>query len=101
MRAKSRLRSVLPRKEAAPKGGPSQGGYAQGGLQHRYAMPDAAMHNHARAKRSYAHVTAMQRSGTGRAHEVDFQYEQESCPSLQRGAALTRVPLRESDEGDG
>src|SRR5215207_1288933 len=33
------------RKGAAPKGGPSLGGNAQGGLQHRYATLDAAVHN--------------------------------------------------------
>src|SRR5829696_438429 len=33
------------RKGAAPKGGPSLGGNAQGGLQHRYATLDAALHN--------------------------------------------------------
>ena len=32
-------------KEAAPEGGPSQGGNAQGGQQHRYATFDAALHN--------------------------------------------------------
>src|SRR5215207_227965 len=35
----------MARKGAAPKGGPSLGGNAQGGLQHRYATLDAAMHN--------------------------------------------------------
>src|SRR5215211_282368 len=33
------------RKEAAPEGGPSLGGNAQGGQQHRYATLDAALHN--------------------------------------------------------
>src|SRR5215211_1454604 len=33
------------RKGAAPEGGPSLGGNAQGGLQHRYATLDSALHN--------------------------------------------------------
>ena len=35
----------MARKGAAPKGGPSLGGNAQGGQQHRYATLDAAAHN--------------------------------------------------------
>src|SRR5215204_2460971 len=34
----------MARKGAAPKGGPSLGGNAQGGQQHRYATLDAASH---------------------------------------------------------
>src|SRR5215207_1915344 len=33
------------RKGAAPEGGPSLGGNAQGGQQHRYATRDAALHH--------------------------------------------------------
>src|SRR5215203_6175867 len=35
----------MARKGAAPKSGPSLGGNAQGGQQHRYTTLDAALHN--------------------------------------------------------
>src|SRR5215203_4434519 len=35
----------MARKGAAPRGGPSLGGNAQGGQQHRYTTLDAALHN--------------------------------------------------------
>jgi len=58
---------------------------------HRTIAPDLS--------RGCACMAVMQRSRTGRAHEAGFLYTRESCPSLQRSAALTRVPVRASNEG--